>query len=70
MTGQRALRALGMMSGTSLDGIDAALVRTDGERVLEFGPFATESYDEGFRDRLRGLLGTDRMTPEATSVAR
>lgn len=29
---------IGLMSGTSLDGVDAALLRTDGEDVLEFGP--------------------------------
>ncbi len=29
--------ALGAMSGTSLDGVDAALLRTDGERIFEFG---------------------------------
>ena len=51
------LWALGLMSGTSLDGVDAALVRTDGIRVLEFGPFRTESYDAAFRERLRATLG-------------
>ena len=31
--------ALGLMTGTVLDGmIDIAAVRTDGERVEEFGP--------------------------------
>jgi anhydro-N-acetylmuramic acid kinase len=46
-----------MMSGTSLDGLDAALIRSDGERLLEAGPFTSEPYDEAFRERLRGLLG-------------
>lgn len=49
--------ALGLMSGTSLDGIDAALVVTDGERVTEFGPSLTLPYDETFRERLRARLG-------------
>lgn len=33
--------ALGLMSGTSLDGVDAALIKTDGEKVLEFGDALT-----------------------------
>lgn len=49
--------AIGMMSGTSLDGLDAALIRSDGERLLEAGPFLSEPYDEPFRERLRALLG-------------
>lgn len=52
-----ALWALGLMSGTSLDGVDAALVRTDGLRVLEFGPFRSEPYEPAFRERLRAVLG-------------
>lgn len=55
--GRTALTAIGLMSGTSLDGIDAAIVTSNGERILGLGPFATYPYEPSFRDRLRGLLG-------------
>ncbi|EWY37697.1 anhydro-N-acetylmuramic acid kinase [Skermanella stibiiresistens SB22] len=45
------------MSGTSLDGIDAAVIRTDGVSHVETGAFITVPYEEGFRARLRGCLG-------------
>ena len=48
-----AMWALGLMSGTSLDGIDAALVQTDGEQILGFGASMTIPYDEAFRAQLR-----------------
>lgn len=51
------LRAIGLMSGTSMDGIDAAMIVTDGHRVLETGPFRTRPYDSAFRSRLRRCLG-------------
>ncbi|MEO5336948.1 MAG: anhydro-N-acetylmuramic acid kinase [Magnetospirillum sp. WYHS-4] len=50
--------ALGLMSGTSLDGIDAAILVTDGERIEAFGPALTLPYEPAFRDRLRACLGT------------
>lgn len=36
--------ALGAMSGTSLDGVDAAVLRTDGRVITEFGPTAYRPY--------------------------
>ncbi len=48
-----AVWALGLMSGTSLDGIDAALIKTDGETVEAFGESHTTAYDDGFRTQLR-----------------
>lgn len=43
---------LGLMSGTSADGIDAALIRTDGEGVVVQCGGLTLPYPEDFRARL------------------
>lgn len=48
---------IGLMSGTSMDGIDAALLRTDGRGRVEPGAFVTIPYEDGFRARLRSCLG-------------
>ncbi|NGQ90875.1 anhydro-N-acetylmuramic acid kinase [Rhodobacter sp. HX-7-19] len=52
-----AVWALGCMSGTSLDGVDAAMLLTDGERILEFGPTAFRPYDASEQAVLRAALG-------------
>jgi len=48
--------AIGLMSGTSMDGIDVALLRSDGEAVVERGPFLSVTYEPAFRDRLKEAL--------------
>lgn len=45
-------RALGLMSGTSLDGVDAALIETDGQQVHAFGPSLTVPYTAEQRQTL------------------
>ncbi len=54
----RIRTAIGLMSGTSLDGIDVALVRTDGEGTVERGPTMGVAYDPAFRKRLQAALET------------
>lgn len=53
----QAIWAIGLMSGTSCDGVDAALIRTDGVTIAEFGPALTVPYDSAFRTQLKSCLG-------------
>jgi len=46
----------GLMSGTSMDGVDAALLATDGEEVEAFGPTHFRAYSEAERAVLRAAL--------------
>ncbi|MBS0224309.1 MAG: anhydro-N-acetylmuramic acid kinase [Proteobacteria bacterium] len=61
------MRALGLMSGTSVDGIDVALIETDGERVFDFGPALTVPYSDPVRRLIRAAFGAE--TPDETTQA-
>lgn len=52
-----AVTALGMMSGTSLDGVDAAILETDGARIHGFAKSAYRGYTDSERQVLRAGLG-------------
>jgi len=60
--------SIGLMSGTSLDGIDAALIKSDGITISEFGPSTTIAYDDAFRERLRRVFGRTSRTDEITKI--
>jgi anhydro-N-acetylmuramic acid kinase len=51
-----ALRAIGLMSGTSLDGVDIALIESDGETNSAFGPTHYRAYSERERALLRQAI--------------
>lgn len=74
MAEARGLTALGLMSGTSMDGIDAAIVTTDGERILATGPWATYPYEPALRADLGAAVAaaetaeSDTLRPLETAL--
>jgi len=62
------LKVIGLMSGTSLDGIDAALLESDGEDVVRPGPSLTVPYDGQTRALLRAALDTARDVAQGSPV--
>jgi anhydro-N-acetylmuramic acid kinase len=54
------VRAIGLMSGTSMDGVDVALIDTDGEAVTAFGASHYRPYSEVERELLRRGLADAR----------
>ncbi len=66
MTGVQ--KVIGLMSGTSLDGVDAALLETDGEEVARPGPGLTLPYSAQTRALLRSSLDEARAVAQGSPV--
>lgn len=64
--------SLGLMSGTSLDGIDAAVIETDGEIVTDIGPSLSIPYPDEFRAWLKAAVEraaqSNSLTADATLI--
>ena len=51
------VRAAGAMSGTSLDGVDVAVLETDGCTITRFGPSSYRAYSDAERAVIAAALG-------------
>lgn len=62
--------AIGLMSGTSGDGVDAAIVKTNGESQFEFLKAITLPYDQQLRQRILRIAQSDVALNEVLRVER
>lgn len=62
----KKIRALGLMSGTSLDGVNVAAITTDGVDVYVFGPALMVPYDDHLREQIRSVLN---LNPDSAQAA-
>src|SRR5215472_9420619 len=70
------MRVLGFMTGTSLDAVDMAVLETDGETILRFGPAGERKLTDRTRQIVLDATAAartwprDRPEPEAFAPAR
>jgi anhydro-N-acetylmuramic acid kinase len=60
------VRAIGLMSGTSLDGVDVAMIETDGEAIGAFGPSGYRPYADHERELLLDALAAGKSLTRRT----
>jgi anhydro-N-acetylmuramic acid kinase len=64
MAENKVYTAIGLMSGTSLDAVDAALIETDGYSYIKPLSFISLPYEESIRAEIRACYGQkDRSAP-------
>ena len=58
---------IGLMSGTSMDGVDAAVLVTDGVTIADTGPTLFRPYDEAEKALLRKALAEAKTLTDRTA---
>ena len=69
MTNPKVHTAIGLMSGTSLDGVDCALIETDGADFVAPKGFITIPYGEADRTVIRAAFGAKDRSQEVVRKA-
>src|SRR3989338_748584 len=64
------LWCLGFMSGTSMDGIDGGILKTDGRTLLEFGPKISVKFESTLQKKLFSLKGKHILSDEDYQIIR
>jgi anhydro-N-acetylmuramic acid kinase len=59
--------AIGLMSGTSYDGVDVALLNTDGEEIGRLGPTGYRPYSDQERDQVRRAIAAATNLTDRTA---
>ncbi len=59
---------VGMMSGTSMDGVDVAAIRTDGVHVFERSPGLLVPYSKKLQEDIRSILGSTKPSPKISRI--
>ena len=57
----KIFRAIGAMTGTSMDAIDLAYLETDGRQTLKFGPSASYPFSDEDRVLLRKAVAAAKF---------
>lgn len=66
--GNKIYTAIGLMSGTSLDGVDVAHIKTDGQGMVESLGFKTYPYEETLKDFVRACFGKKERDAETDAA--
>lgn len=61
--------AIGLMSGTSMDGVDAAIVKTDGVNICSIGASTHIPYSLELQEKISSILGQRKLSQEIKNIA-